>query len=381
MEKVKFIISELITIIIQYFLICVSFLLFTHKLLLSLYITLGIFTFHIIIVILTLIVIKKPSYTKVKVDESIKQLVEELVNETNKKYNYSLIVKFIKIETFGPAWITGNVVFVNTKYLFLKDYFLGIVAHELGHYMTKVCKYSFIDTLKPGAIIARIFRFIYLVFFNLIRENKKRKNYLLNFFYNLFYYLYILFSIFDIILIFPILKQDEINANSIAAKKLGKKEYGNNLRCYYGACCLKYWTKADSRNDIMHPSINKMIDLLNKELNISEYEKNIFYDDKKMYYAIINTKTYTLPNNIKTIEYDTMNSDTLIKLNTNECEYIERKALNNLPNIEILIMKNVKTIHKETLMDLKKLKEIHVYNDELKEIIESYNLNVKIINF
>ena len=161
---------------------------------------------------------------------------------------------------------------------------------------------------------------------------------------------------------YQFVRKDEYIANDFAVK-LG---YGNELRCYYSFGLNNNSDRMLRLTDFMHPTIDNMINRLNKRLNIKEY-KNLYWVNNNLYHAIIDTITVTLPPFITTIENYAFESNTLKKIKGDGVIKVYPNSFYGLNKLEVLIISNIKTLPIGSVRTLKSLKKIVVNDETIRE--------------
>ena len=189
-----------------------------------------------------------------------------------------------------------------------------------------------------------------------------KKNKFMHFLLVLLVIIYVIFSLNNLIFVYQFVRKDEYIANDFAVK-LG---YGNELRCYYSFGLNNNSDRMLRLTDFMHPTIDNMINRLNKRLNIKEY-KNLYWVNNNLYHAIIDTITVTLPPFITTIENYAFESNTLKKIKGDGVIKVYPNSFYGLNKLEVLIISNIKTLPIGSVRTLKSLKKIVVNDETIRE--------------
>ena len=259
MRKVVFILSNIISIILEYLIIYLFFRACNIEIIYVTIILLSIFIIHLILVIFSLIALnmKTPEDEKKPYQKELNEIIEAV----NSKYNAKFKLFYTSSPQPNPAWCMGRCIYINNNYEINEVFSKGVVAHELGHGLSGISRYSSLASFKPSTVISKI---IYLVMIKLFDKKNKFVHFLLV----LLLIIYVIFSLNNLIFVYPFVRKDEYIANDFAVK-LG---YGNELRCYY-SFGLNNNDRMLRLTDFMHPTIDNMIVRLNKRLNIKEYKK------------------------------------------------------------------------------------------------------------
>ena len=217
-------------------------------------------------------------------DRPCEEELLEIINKINKLYNKKFELHYISIPVLNPAFCMKDCVYINLSekkssntdkvaYSLISDeiFLPGVVAHELGHAISELTQYTFLATIKPLYIISS---YLIMIIQGLIgKQNIFLK--ILNYF---LIFVYIVITLPYQLFIYPFIRQDEITANSIAAK-LG---YGENLRAYYKL----YSLVNDDNNkllraiDFTHPTPELMAKKLSIELKVNKKAVDYFIAKK-----------------------------------------------------------------------------------------------------
>lgn len=357
MKKLLFIILNSISIIVEYILIYLFFNIILHKsFLISIIMTMVIF---FLMLILTLFASHQ---LKLQDDnEENKPLENELLNIINVaeiKYNKKFVLHYISAPQPNPAWCIGNNLYINNSCSVNPIYLPGIVAHELGHAISGLSNYTIMASLKPSTMISKI---IYLTIVALFRKKKL----IFKIIIFLLLFIYILFSLNNMIFTYPFLIQDEFTANTIAVK-LG---YGDSLRCYYGLAKFDNDNDFLRKIDFMHPTVIDMLDRVNKELNIKDEYLDMYYCNGILLTCYNDTPTITLPNFIREIGNMAFVNKNLKKV-TGMCVLkVNHNSFFNNAKLEEINLPNVIEFNTLSIRKLDNLKEIKINNLNIQKQI------------
>ena len=161
-----FIIIQLFSVLIEYlFLFSLLYLIFKISLLISIIITSTIFIIFLFITILAKNSLKKDTQEE-NINKPYEDILNNIINDANEKYHLSLKLIYVDMIQNSPAWSVGNNIYINNRYILNKEYMSGILAHEIGHEISKICKYSYLDTLKFTTVISKIFNLLFIITYN-----------------------------------------------------------------------------------------------------------------------------------------------------------------------------------------------------------------------
>lgn len=376
MKHKLFIFSCVLSIIIEY---CFVFI-FLYKLLEFNFIVSLIITLVILVLLTVVMFFSSKSIVQGDADVEDKPCEKELmeiINKTNKLYNKQFELHYTSVPILNPAFCLKNCVYINlsekrsknkdkpTYSLMIDEIFLpGVVAHELGHAISGLTKFSFLATVKPLYVLSS-----YLLI--MIHALIGKKNLAAKIFNYLFVGLYTLITLPYQILVFPFIRNEEITANSIAAK-LG---YGNDLRSYYKLTCI---LDGDENKllrfvDFLHPTPNLMVEKLSIDLKVNKKNVDFFTAKKHLIYVKTDTVTLKIPSDCEVLLNKSIAGDNLLKLTGESIKTVYPLAFNNCTNIEKLILPNVEEFSVSSLSKLKNLKEIKINNvNILKQIYNRY---------
>lgn len=376
MKHKLFIFSCMLSIIIEY---CLVFIFFNKLLKLNFIISL-IITLVILALLTVIMFFSSKAIVQGDTDVNEKPCEKELmeiINKTNKLYNKQFELHYTSVPILNPAFCLKNCVYINlsekiiknkdnpTYSLMIDEIFLpGVVAHELGHAISGLTKYSFLATVKPLYVLSS-----YLLI--MIHALIGKKNIVARIFNYLFVGLYTLITLPYQILVFPFIRNEEITANSIAAS-LG---YGNDLRSYYKLTCILDGNENRLLRfvDFLHPSPALMVNKLNKDLKISNKKVDYFTAKNHLIYVETDTLTLKIPNNVEVLLNKSINGDHLLKLTGDNVKVVYPLAFNNCINVEKIILPNVEEFSVSCLSKLKNLKEIKINNiNILRQIYNRY---------
>lgn len=304
-------------------------------------------------------------------NEENKPLENELlsiINSATIKYKKKFVLHYISAPQPNPAWCIGNNLYINNSCSANPIYLPGIVAHELGHAISGLSNYTIMASLKPSTMISKI---IYLTIVALF--NKKKLIFKIVIFLLLF--IYILFSLNNMIFTYPFLIQDEFTANTIAVN-LG---YGDSLRCYYGLAKLDNDNDFLRKIDFMHPKVIDMLDRINKELNIKDEYLDMYYCNGILLTCYNETPTIILPNFIKEIGNMAFVNKNLKKITGKSVLKINHNSFINNVKLEELNIPNVIEFSTLSIRNLDNLKEIKINDLSIqKQIYLKYHHNNKL---
>lgn len=353
MRKVKFIITNICSVLIEYLEIyLINRYMFQFNRLLCYGITIGIF---LVMSGLTLV-----SYYGLRQDTSDDEakpnesFLTNIIEKVNQKYQKHFKLIYLTSIQPNPAWCIGNCIYVNNNYSIDEDYLGGVVAHELGHAISGIGNYTFIASMKPSTLFSKALYFI------IIQLNKKR-TIVKSIISNVLLVFYFVLSLNNIIFVYPMIRSDEYFANKIAVE-LG---YGNELRCYYGLGYDNSMTPIIKVMDLMHPALDKMIERLNDELKLSLEQRDYYIIHNKLIKCTKMTKTITLPNQVKIITSKAFTNPNLKKITAYEVVTIESLAFANNLELEELIIPKTINFSTYRLNELRCLTKIDVNDEEI----------------
>lgn len=347
-----FIVMQIISIIIEYlFLFVLLHYIFKISLLITLIIVGIIFVLFLSLTIASKILLSK-DIQETKVDKPYEEILKPIIDQANETYHLDLKLFYLDSIQPGVAWSIDRNIYINVRYLVSADFMTGVVAHEVGHQISGICRYAYLDTAKFSTAVSKIF---YLLFRVLYGASKITK-----FISYFFLVIYLITSLNNLIFTYPFLRQDEFIANSNAVK-LG---YGDSLRCYYGIPNQDERTKAERIADITHPSITLMANRVTKELRIPKKLEKFYYIKDKLIYVALDTYTLNIPDFIKIIKANSIRGN-YKKITGLNVETVERNAFMYATDIEILRLPNCKVLPYFAVKKLEKLKEIKINDEKL----------------
>lgn len=348
MKKVFFIILNLISVVIEYALIYLFFRFILNKVfIISLIMTLIILLLMVFVVVSANVVLRKSSIEDK--NRPCEEEVNKIIDKVAATYNKKFYLHYVSAPQPNPAWCIGNHIYINNQFRCDNVFLPGVVAHELGHVISGISHFTFIPSLKVTSVISRVFHLSIAALLN----NDKTASKIIAWILFIPYYI---INLNNLIFTYHFLREDEITANSIAAK-LG---YGEHLRCYY-AVALKYDnSKLFRKSDFMHPSIEVMIEKLNEELKIEKELIDIYYINNALILANVKTKTFVVPSFITEIYPGSINSCDLIKVSSDNIVKVSHGAFRECGNLEIINFKNVKDFSFSSLNNLNKLSTIKI---------------------
>ncbi len=368
MRKILFIITSIISVLVEYLII---YLLFNY-----------IFGFHkvvtygmliSILVVMTFLTITSYVYlhkeTPSDEEKPNEVFLTKIIEQVNSKYHKHFKLYYITTIQPNPAWCIGNCIYVNNNYRIDEDYLGGIIGHELGHALSGICNYTFLASLKPSTVISKV------IYFTIIALTKKQSS-INKIFLTLFIGIYILFSLNNLIFIYPMIRNDEYVANKLAVE-LG---YGQELRCYYGLGYDEDLNPLIQKLDFLHPSLSQMINKINQELNLTKDQLEYYVIKNKLIKCTKMTKTITLPEQIEIITNKAFINPHLKKITSYNVLSIQSGAFSNNLELEELIFPNLVSLGTYKLNKLTKLKNIKINNEviitSLIEIFKDSNPNL-----
>ena len=257
MKKGLFILLNIFSVLIEYLLIYLFFRYVLNKVfLISLIMTLVIFTIMVIFILYANIILRKTNIEDEK--RPYEKELLNLIDNVEKKYHKDFHLHYVSAPQPNPAWCVGNHIYINNEYVNDEIFLPGMIAHELGHAISGISHYTFIPSLKVSTTLSRVLYLTIVAMFN------SKKKFVKNISYGLFIPYYII-NLNNMVFTFHFLRNDEITANSIAVE-LG---YGDYLRSYYGLAKLYEQDPFLVKCDFYHPSIDKMIHCMNQKMKIN----------------------------------------------------------------------------------------------------------------
>lgn len=357
MRKYLFVLSQIFSIIIEYlFLFVLFYYIFKIGIIISISIVGALLVTGLILTLLANHTINHDT-TEEKEEKKYYDECMEVVNKGKTLYKgLKTNLIYLSISGQGVAFSAGKNIYINNSMIrgFNIDYIKGIVAHEVGHEISGLCRLSFLSTMKMSTIISKM---LMLVFNGLYLTHKK---FLLPICY-LLVGLIVLFSLNNIVFTYPFLINDEYYANKMAIS-LG---YGEGLRCYYGLVCEDSTDKLLVFLDFTHPRISKMLDKTNKDLGISEDLTNCYYVGDSLYRYFTPYKTLVIPEFIKVLKHNSVVGEKLLKVTGKGVERIDGTPFINSRQIEKLVFPNLKNLTNHHLKGLHKIKDIIINDDNV----------------
>ncbi len=197
-----------------------------------------------------------------------------LIDQTSKLKEHKLNYKYIKIKELpNPAFYFKNTVYINTAAKVDDLLFEGMLAHELGHATTRLGDVINLVVFRLSTILSNL---LYMVRLSI----KDKKTWSFKLFDYIFYFLFMIFNTLDLIILHPFIKEDEYIANDYALKITD----GRALRVYYYGS-IKNMPKMKLKYDLKHPPVQKMLDRLEQQMNLSKDEENVYAIGSKIYYT------------------------------------------------------------------------------------------------
>lgn len=198
-----------------------------------------------------------------------------LVKKAEELKGDKLQIKFVENEVIiNSAFYANKVVYINVKNPVKKDYFEGMLAHELGHAITGFGDGIIYFALSLTSITASI---ITGLRYSYMKRKKKSINKYLD---SILYGIIMVLSYKDHFFFNKFIKEDEIKANDYALELTD----GHSLRTYYYKVLRSRNFEAD-RFDLRHPPVNVMLDRMESQMNLDEHELDIFHINSKIYFV------------------------------------------------------------------------------------------------
>jgi hypothetical protein len=381
MKKLKYIVANIISILIEYSLLFLALrIIFKMETKLILLI-LGII--FIVLVILDIVIINVTIAVRNK--RSLKEInyknLQEIIDIINAKYHKNISLVYVNMKRQSPAWsLIDNKIYININsincYVDGDNGLLpGLVAYCAGNIVVGVGNLVSIANFKLSTIIGEALNSLLFKIYDHYMKGFKKV------FFNILLGIDYLFSLNNLIFVYPLLRQDSYDANKFAVE-LG---YGKELRAYYG-CNLAYHDSYVEKLEFLNPSNSKMIAAMNDQMNLNENERMIYSVNNVLYYADINAEAYEL-NDITAIDRYAINStnNNLVKLELNKITSLEYKMIGFGTNLHTLIAHNLKHFDCDILIIWKQLEELVVDDEKIYEEILNYSktedVNEKLLNY
>ena len=132
MKKGLFIILNIFSVLLEYFIIYLFFRILLHKnLIISLIMTIVILLIMALFVIYANVVLRKVSIED-KERPCEKELLE-LIRKVEEKYHKKFYLHYVSAPQPNPAWCIGRHIYINNEYRSDEVFLPGVIAHELGH--------------------------------------------------------------------------------------------------------------------------------------------------------------------------------------------------------------------------------------------------------
>lgn len=360
--KIKFVISNIIGLLFEYgFLLLILYLL-KVKFITSLIIIGIIFLVNLVIVIIALSFSQDIKNSKDNIDHHY-LIIDETINNINKSLGLDLKVMYVDLAQPNHAWCIGKTIFINYRYDIDERLLQGVCGHEIGHVVSGLSIIANIASIKLSSILSRI-TFFFVIFFS------KGHSLFFRILTKILYVIYSLFSLNNIIFVYPFLVQDEFDANLFCAKS----GFGEHIRTYYGIAKSLPQSDILRKTDFTHPSIQDMIDELDNYLKIDKSLKDLYYIKNTLYVCYKKTLTLTIPTFIDTIECNAFIYDDYVKINAPQVKKIEFRNFKDFSSLESLSIPNCEHFDYSLLRVLKNLNTITVSNKEIREkLINEYN--------
>ncbi len=231
-----------------------------------------------VVTMIRISVYNKTIFNIIDFPEALENSISKIVTNFKQYYpDREVSIYYVKDDSFiEPAAYLDNKIYVNGNYKFSDIFFGGIIAHELGHAQSELVKYKWINLLRLSSIFARqIFAFRYKKRKWFRPKTMKILDIVLLFFYNIL-------NIFDHLVSNPFFRADEIYANEIAIK-IG---YGDSLRCFYYNSFIgtpKEINYISKNYDYKHPSVSRMLQLMESKMDLDDAEKDIYSVNNKIF--------------------------------------------------------------------------------------------------
>lgn len=198
---------------------------------------------------------------------------EELIKKAEAKRNKPLSTKYVHIKEIpSPAFYIRNTVYINVAFRQDKLLFEGILAHELGHATTRLGDVASFSVFRLSSTLSNAIMMIRL----------QTKDYKGLFYKIIDWYLYLLFmiiSLLDELILNPFMREDEYLANLYALEITD----GRALRTYYQKGVTQY-QKQKMRYDLKHPTVLDMVEHLEKHMDLTNHEKDVYAVGTKIYH-------------------------------------------------------------------------------------------------
>ena len=294
-----------------------------------------------------------------------------LIDETSKLKNKKLYYKYVDLEELpNPAFYFKNTVYINTRAKVDDLLFEGMLAHELGHATTKLGDVINLVVFRFSTIFSNL---LYMVRFSI----KDKKTWWFKLLDYMFFVIYMILNTIDIIILHPFIKEDEYIANDYAFKTTG----GNALRVYYYGT-LRNMSLMKVKYDLKHPPVKKMLERLEKQMDLKEDEKYVYAVGSKVYFT--NTKDSDLKHielvhnyYLNILEHD---KEVSYKLARN---FEQGRGTNK--DIDEALKFYIKTFDLGNIQTAIKIAEIYKSKDDLKEAFNYYikasELNMRVANY
>lgn len=374
-RNIYFILLNILFTFIEYILL---FLLFNKALSIKLIISLLIIIILLVINILLSKVLTKNIFKDVVIDDEKKinnyhNKLIPFINNINNKLKINIKIEYVDLDIRpNPAWCVDDTIYINIAYSSPNNELLGMCAHEVGHLYSGLTKHIYLYYLRATSIIALMINLLIKLICLIVDKNKVLKIIGTIFFIPL-YLLYIIINFFNHLIIYPFLREDENIANEIAIK-LG---YGNELLYYYKQIKYNediYSIKLQRLTDFEHPHVDKMINLMIKQLNDENVSNGYIIYNNKLMLCDNKETVINIPNSVLTIDYHAF----LFKENVEEIysETLEKiESFKNLKHLKKLYTPNLNSFPTNLLVICKNLKDIKIEN-----VDENYLLGLSYLN-
>ena len=213
------------------------------------------------------------------------EIFGSVYNITKRKYNL-----FFMDYLPNPAFVVKNNMVINPTLLnhtFIKKTLRGIIAHEAGHAISGFNKYVFVSLYRSSTIILLILKLCYVLYATNIKWIKVISI--------IIYYIFLPLNIINIIINISFQRKDEYIANSNALNYCM-----DELRYYYYYNYINS-DKVLENMQVSHPKVKKMLDKMNEELKLNDFEKHIYVIDNEI--VAIDTKELNMTYNDAKFKY------------------------------------------------------------------------------
>lgn len=202
--------------------------------------------------------------------------IQEFIKRSQEK-KPGLAIKFVDVkQVVHPAFYYKNLVYINTSSKTKPVYLEGMICHELGHAMTALGDVVPYSVFRLSTILANV---IYMTRMKI----KTKQSFLFQIIDKTVFFIYTMISLMDLLVLHPLLRKDEYQANQYAIEISG----GRSLRAYYYQA-QKQEDPQKQKYDFRHPSISLMLEKMEETMNLSPIEKEVYIVDNQIVH--INSK-------------------------------------------------------------------------------------------